>query len=95
MLRLLLLLVVLLCRLCRAALVCRRWYAVSSIPDLQEVDFWYVSKYDDKQQAVAAALQKLSSLLAWLQLHSHAVRSLRINIREAPLAAAGDAEKHS
>ena len=57
------------CRLSRAALVCRRWRAVSSMPELVQCV---------RVRSCNAALPASQSLLRWMQRHGHAVRSLDI-----------------
>ncbi len=62
------------CRLCSAALVCRRWRTVCSRPDLQlDVEFTVFEN-------PAAALPAAQSLLWWLVRHGSAVRIFDVKL---------------
>lgn len=74
------------CRLCRAALVCRRWFEISTRPELvRQVEF---SSYG---RAGAATLRAAQALLLWLHQHGQAVGRLKVamgleNLSETELA---------
>ncbi|EFN54715.1 hypothetical protein CHLNCDRAFT_135388 [Chlorella variabilis] len=72
--------------LCRAALVCRRWFEISTRPELvRQVEF---SSYG---RAGAATLRAAQALLLWLHQHGQAVGRLKVamgleNLSETELA---------
>lgn len=72
-------------RLASAALVCRRWAAAVTAPELVSnlyVDFGLHLVIHESPAALgAAAASRARSLLRWLHRHSHAVHSLELKFR--------------